>query len=68
MTLIKKAKCLICPKPALRSSLDYPFCSARCKTIDLGAWSAEEYVISRPLNESDEHFQPEGAERPSFDD
>jgi endogenous inhibitor of DNA gyrase (YacG/DUF329 family) len=23
-----------------------PFCSARCKTIDLGAWAAERYRIS----------------------
>lgn len=23
----------------------WPFCSSRCKLIDLGAWSAEEYRI-----------------------
>jgi len=23
-----------------------PFCSERCKKIDLGAWAAEKYVIS----------------------
>jgi endogenous inhibitor of DNA gyrase (YacG/DUF329 family) len=23
-----------------------PFCSARCKTVDLGAWAAERYRIS----------------------
>ncbi len=68
MTPIKQGKCPICSKPAFRRSPDYPFCSARCKTIDLGAWSAEDYVISRPLNESDEHFQAEGAERPGLDD
>ena len=31
-------------------SLDYlPFCSKRCKLIDLGAWANEEYVISTPM-------------------
>jgi uncharacterized protein len=29
-----------------------PFCSARCKTIDLGAWAAETYRV--PLSESPE--------------
>ena len=23
----------------------FPFCSKRCKLIDLGAWAAEEYVV-----------------------
>jgi len=23
-----------------------PFCSARCKTVDLGAWAAERYRIA----------------------
>jgi len=43
---------------------NFPFCSARCKTVDLGMWSAEEYVISRPLNESDEALQPIEGEVP----
>ena len=29
-----------------------PFCSARCKTIDLGAWAAESYRV--PVAESPE--------------
>jgi uncharacterized protein len=28
-----------------------PFCSQRCKTIDLGNWLGEAYRISRPLDE-----------------
>lgn len=28
-----------------------PFCSERCKTVDLGAWAAGKYVI--PGNESE---------------
>ncbi len=26
-----------------------PFCSERCKLIDLGNWASEKYVISTPL-------------------
>ena len=26
-----------------------PFCSARCKDVDLGTWLDEGYTISRPL-------------------
>ncbi len=47
-------KCPICKKPALadREKNPYlPFCSERCRTIDLGAWLDEKYVI-----ESDESF------------
>ena len=31
-----------------------PFCSPRCKMIDLGRWLGEDYCISEPLRP--EHF------------
>ena len=31
-----------------------PFCSSRCKTIDLGNWLGEAYRFSRPVEESDD--------------
>ena len=30
-----------------------PFCSERCKLIDLGKWFSGENLISRPLSEQD---------------
>lgn len=30
-----------------------PFCSPRCKLVDLGRWLDEEYRISRPLDPDD---------------
>lgn len=27
----------------------YPFCSERCKLIDLGQWASEAYAIPAPL-------------------
>ena len=32
-----------------------PFCSKRCKLVDLGKWFGEEHVISQPLRP--EHFE-----------
>ena len=29
-------------------SPEMPFCSERCRIIDLGAWASEEYRISTP--------------------
>lgn len=31
----------------------FPFCSKRCKMIDLGHWFAEDYKISRPVDAAD---------------
>ncbi|HEY1221773.1 MAG: DNA gyrase inhibitor YacG [Bryobacteraceae bacterium] len=28
---------------------EFPFCSERCRTIDLGNWASGKYVISTPL-------------------
>ena len=33
-----------------------PFCSERCKLIDLGNWAREEKLISRPI-ESEDSYQ-----------
>ena len=30
-----------------------PFCSERCRLIDLGKWASGGYVISSPIQESD---------------
>ena len=32
----------------------FPFCSERCKMVDLGQWFSEGYKISRPAGPSDE--------------
>ncbi|HWD18615.1 MAG TPA: DNA gyrase inhibitor YacG [Verrucomicrobiae bacterium] len=32
-----------------------PFCSHRCKTIDLGKWLNEEHVISDPIFTEDDY-------------
>jgi len=35
----------------LRSEPEFPFCSERCRLIDLGKWASGGYVISTSLND-----------------
>lgn len=42
-------QCPICKKEAPQDSEFLPFCSERCKLIDLGNWASEKYVISAPV-------------------
>ena len=50
-----KLRCPICGKPAdFDTPPAGPFCSARCKMIDLGKWLGEDYRISEPLRP--DHF------------
>lgn len=37
------------------SSLFRPFCSERCRLIDLGEWATEAYVVPQPLAEWDDN-------------
>ncbi len=46
-------RCPICKKPAESASPSFPFCSRRCKLIDLGTWASEGYRISRALKAGD---------------
>lgn len=54
--MIKKVKCPICSKDVKfddkkKLPLNFPFCSKRCKLVDLGKWLNEEYTISEPTLE-----------------
>ncbi|HTA72204.1 MAG TPA: DNA gyrase inhibitor YacG [Bryobacteraceae bacterium] len=42
-------KCPICKKAIAPRDEFFPFCSERCKIIDLGNWASEKYVISTPV-------------------
>ena len=42
-------KCPICKKPVESTDPEAPFCSERCRLIDLGNWASEKYVISTPI-------------------
>jgi len=33
----------------LRTEAEFPFCSERCRLIDLGKWASGAYVVSTPI-------------------
>jgi len=45
-------KCPICRKPVPADGPEYPFCSQRCRTVDLANWASGVYRI--PVNPEDE--------------
>jgi endogenous inhibitor of DNA gyrase (YacG/DUF329 family) len=48
-------KCPICGNPTQwKDNPDRPFCSERCRIIDLGNWASEDYRVSIPLKDIDE--------------
>jgi uncharacterized protein len=50
------AKALFCPtchKVVLATDEDFPFCSDRCRLIDLGKWASGDYKISSPIQDPD---------------
>jgi hypothetical protein len=68
-----KHRCPVCNKILTESAEEspghggiLPFCSERCKLIDLGAWLNADYrIASRP--NSDESTEPADADNPSFE-
>lgn len=46
---LKTLRCPTCKAIVLAGSEDFPFCSDRCRRIDLGKWASEGYVISSPV-------------------
>jgi len=53
-----KGKCPICSKRFEIASLDenpaFPFCSDRCRLIDLGRWIDGRYTVPVPANSPDQ--------------
>lgn len=56
----KSAKVLRCPtcgELVAFDGEDFPFCSDRCRTIDLGKWASGAYVIPSPVTDADEQIR-----------
>jgi len=49
-----KLRCPICKKTVKSGDPEFPFCSDRCRTIDLGKWASGAYVIPSPVTDADE--------------
>ncbi|MCE9592423.1 MAG: tRNA (adenosine(37)-N6)-threonylcarbamoyltransferase complex ATPase subunit type 1 TsaE [Planctomycetes bacterium] len=50
---LQSRPCPICKEPVAADAPAFPFCSKRCRTIDLGKWATGDYRISRPIEEAD---------------
>jgi endogenous inhibitor of DNA gyrase (YacG/DUF329 family) len=66
---IRSLRCPACRTLVLRGSENFPFCSDRCRLIDLGKWASGAYVISTPVNDPEqlENMAEEQARRSSGD-
>ena len=58
-----KLRCPICKKTVKSGDPEFPFCSDRCRTIDLGKWASGAYVISSPVTDTSDPIE----EAQSFD-
>ena len=52
-------KCPICKKDVKLGEANFPFCSERCRLIDLGNWSAGKYRISAPADPQQDEEESE---------
>jgi uncharacterized protein len=51
-----KLRCPICKKVVRSMGAEFPFCSDRCRTIDLGKWASGAYVIPSPITDGAEQI------------
>ena len=49
----KALRCPTCRTLVLERNEDFPFCSDRCRRIDLGKWASGDYKISSPIQDPD---------------
>jgi len=61
-----KLRCPTCKQPVKAGNPEFPFCSERCRLIDLGKWASGQYVISSPLHDISD--LPAGPKDDSDDD
>jgi uncharacterized protein len=47
-------RCPSCRTLVLRENEHFPFCSDRCRLIDLGKWASGGYVISTPITDPEQ--------------
>ena len=57
-----KLRCPICKERVRSTDPEFPFCSERCRTIDLGKWASGAYVISSPVQDAEEAIRDRNPE------
>jgi endogenous inhibitor of DNA gyrase (YacG/DUF329 family) len=67
MPKLRSLRCPACKTIVLRQDPEFPFCSERCRLIDLGKWASGAYVISTPITNPEEMIDSEAEERQRSD-
>jgi uncharacterized protein len=68
MGKMKTLRCPTCRKIVTTKDAEFPFCSAHCKTVDLGKWASGAYRISSPVLDPELLEEIEGMRPRSSDD
>jgi endogenous inhibitor of DNA gyrase (YacG/DUF329 family) len=65
----RTVNCPICKKPVAprKENPAFPFCSPRCRSVDLGKWLGEEYRVADRHPEEREDETPVTEDRGPFD-
>ena len=63
-----KLRCPICKKPARAAGADFPFCSGRCRLLDLGKWANGAYVVSSPVTDAEEAVRQDSPDYQNSDE
>jgi uncharacterized protein len=63
---IVSLRCPTCRTIVLREDPDFPFCSERCRLIDLGKWASGAYVISSPITDPEDIERVERKQEEDF--
>lgn len=50
----RSLRCPTCKTLVLAGDEHFPFCSERCRLIDLGKWASGGYVISTPVTDPEQ--------------
>lgn len=59
-------RCPRCGRSSQADNPSFPFCSKRCRLIDLGKWFNEEYRVEkdeREWEEGESHAKPQSTQR-----
>jgi hypothetical protein len=62
-----RLRCPICKKEVKSAAAEFPFCSERCRTIDLGKWASGKYVVSSPVDDAFDRVRDRNPDDPDGD-
>jgi len=62
--------CPTCRNVVLVENEYFPFCSDRCRLLDLGKWASGDYKVSTPIQDPDllEELSRSNRDKPTNDD